>query len=481
MAPAPGTVPTAKPAVVVKVEPVSDDEELPPAADQINREFRGVKWVTTGRGFWPKWTKQPDHASMVKCLKEVLGAPSITVSKIAEGGFNKIYEVNRSGAHDPLILRVALPLDPHYKTQSDVGVLDWVGRYTAIPVPRVVASCAYRFSDQNPIGFEWILMTKIRGQPLHHEWRFMTLDTKAKLVRELAKHMAVLFRKRFKGIGNIYHAGSSRPTPGRIVSMPFFWEKRAQSHVRRLGPYKSSRQWLFERLSLAARDCDAILKPQHDPPNPPLVEVEAEDDEDDDMEDEDDEDVDMEDEDEDELERARRVRILIKKLRWMVTKTFPAGEAPGAEAEPSVIYHDDLSQSNIMVDSSGALTGIIDWECVSTVPLWKACEVPDFLNDELNTREVCPDPSLYLEGDVDTFYKRDLLIYELTQLRRVFFTEMGRLEPEWMTIYLGSRRERDVEEAVECCDNKPLWKVVERWVDEVTVKGANARTLAEVH
>lgn len=40
------------------------------------------------------------------------------------------------------------------------------------------------------------------------------------------------------------------------------------------------------------------------------------------------------------------------------------------------------------------LTGIIDWECIHTVPHWAACQIPKFLASDSN-RDVCPMPEKY--------------------------------------------------------------------------------------
>ena len=44
-----------------------------------------------------------------------------------------------------------------------------------------------------------------------------------------------------------------------------------------------------------------------------------------------------------------------------------------------MLYYDDLSWHNVLVDSAGCLSGIVDRECVSTMPLRKTCQLPHFL------------------------------------------------------------------------------------------------------
>ena len=52
---------------------------------------------------------------------------------------------------------------------------------------------------------------------------------------------------------------------------------------------------------------------------------------------------------------------------------------PKSETESTVLYHDDLSMQNILVDEMGKLTAVIDWECVSALSLWRACQIPVLL------------------------------------------------------------------------------------------------------
>ena len=46
------------------------------------------------------------------------------------------------------------------------------------------------------------------------------------------------------------------------------------------------------------------------------------------------------------------------------------------DLELSMLFHDDLSQQNILVDDNGILAGVVDSECVSALPLWRACYYP---------------------------------------------------------------------------------------------------------
>jgi Phosphotransferase enzyme family len=48
--------------------------------------------------------------------------------------------------------------------------------------------------------------------------------------------------------------------------------------------------------------------------------------------------------------------------------------------EPTVLFHDDLSTRNILVDENGVVTAVLDWELASVFPLYKSCQLPKFLD-----------------------------------------------------------------------------------------------------
>lgn len=57
------------------------------------------------------------------------------------------------------------------------------------------------------------------------------------------------------------------------------------------------------------------------------------------------------------------------------------------------MVHDDLSSQNILVNESGEFTAVLHWECVAALPVWKACDYPEFLQEK--TRHVRPELGNY--------------------------------------------------------------------------------------
>ena len=140
------------------------------------QESLGLKWVQNTFSTEPRWTTEIDLESIQRIIKEsksINATKTVQVSFLAQGALNKLYTVR---THDEtLIMRVSLPVDPYWKTSSEVATIEWIRLNTTLPVPRVLTYQAIR---KNAIGFEWILMTKIPGKTLADSWR--SIDWKAK-------------------------------------------------------------------------------------------------------------------------------------------------------------------------------------------------------------------------------------------------------------------------------------------------------------
>jgi hypothetical protein len=428
----------------------------------------GLEWVQTTFTLEPRWTKDPDIDTISRISRKHLGHDehvSIDVAFHAQGAFNKLYKVSVAGSD--CLMRVSLPVDPHHKTESEVATIDFVRKETGIPVSYIIAfdSC-----NQNELGFEWILMEMMTGVTLGKLWRKISWESKEEIVKQLVKYQAQLFERRFESIGNIFkqHSGSDETSGGtetmpdsfvlgRIVSLIFFWGDHLTHDVDR-GPFKTSYEWLRTRLQFVITDQERTLTTSDD---------------------------------EDEIEDAAFAKGLAENLLQALPTVFSPDITTGNEE--SVLFHDDLSMENILVNEYGELTAIIDWECVSTVPLWCACQLPKLL--EGRSREERPDRGGYSpesddEGQkssapdavdnegVNGLYWEHLLEYEQTQLRKLFVNEMEKLRPEWVAKMKTSRLEADFEKAVHYSGDAWSFKIVRRWLDAV-LEG-RVESLAEI-
>ncbi|KAL0943135.1 uncharacterized protein CTRU02_201021 [Colletotrichum truncatum] len=527
-------------------------------------DLGGLKWIRTMWGLEPRWSVELDEDAIKETVQAALHLTGIfDIEFLAKGVFNRLYTLK--SADKELVARVTLPIDPKWKTLSEVATMQWVTQNTSLPVPRVLAYNAVR---SNPIGFEWIVMDKVPGKPWADIWQSISFGAKTKIVCQVALFCSNTFQKQMTGIGSLFkHTDELKFTStqlnktwspsaslleesspldsshdrepddiesctsstfhlGRTVSTSFI--TRATHANVSYGPFATGRDWLCARLDVAERDCRhrlAIVKrcalkteneqqeqPKHmqtvtktiredhndentdresDQPeqiNQGCVEDDIDEvakcfqvsidqgslsiiegqviaeDEDPELGSESDKDEDDEEEDLEDLENSL---LIIAKLRNQLDNFFPKAQ-PDSSPEPSMIFHDDLSRHNILIDENGLLSAVVDWECVSTLPLSIACQYPSFLQG--HTLDTEPIKSKYQhdeDGEVTELYWEHLENYELTQLRRVFLEEMQKLQPGWVKVFYSSKRQRDYVLALEAFDDLFMIRRILSWLEDV--------------
>jgi len=215
-------------------------------------DFSGLKWVGELWGSEPRWIGHLDREAIKQTVQSAISLPgSCTVKFLAQGAFNKLYIVRAGGKE--VVMRVTLPVDPKRKTLSEVVTLRWVRANTHLPVPKVLA---YGADRTNLIGFEYIIMEKMRGRPLADVWQKLSFNAKAILAYNLVLFYAETFQPQTKRTGNLFPSPGDdmrRLQIGRIVSPVFFWGDHIHQDILR-GPFRSSKAWISARLILAEND-----------------------------------------------------------------------------------------------------------------------------------------------------------------------------------------------------------------------------------
>ncbi|KAK1584956.1 phosphotransferase enzyme family-domain-containing protein [Colletotrichum navitas] len=420
----------------------------------------GLAWEDGGFELEPRWTREPSVTAIEKVCRQQLniqGADNCDVSFYSAGAFNKLYLVQTSG--NKVLMRVSLPVDPGDKTRGEVATLHWLRRWTSTPVPRVFA---FDDSNDNEIGFEWILMELMPGKSAYKQWRGMSMEQKTRLVEKVAEFQGDILSqcKGFRSIGTLrpdaikdkeeqkeqqeaeYHV-----KPSKYVSLVFFWGDNYEYDVPR-GPFRSSHDWLSSFLSIVILDYKKSLQ---------------------------------EAEDEEDREYAQLGVDVSQKLLTLLPKIFPVLQHP---PEQTFLWHDDLSLQNILVDDDGSITAVLDWECVSTMPSWVVTQAPKFLNGA--PREEEPDRDRYgdaspgengghsdeddeeLDNEGKTLlYWVHLMEYEQTQLRKVYAARMQQSHPDWATRVEDCSLKTDFLEAVHRCRGGFHLERISQWVDAV--------------
>ena len=126
-------------------------------------------------GIWgpePRWPMDPDTSIIESLFRSRLQIPAkhnLIVTLLAQGAFNKVYTLITSDGDGlesqlPCVFHITLPVEPFYKTVSEVAMLSYIREHTSVPVPHIIA---HNSTADNKLGFEWILMEKIPGVVTH--------------------------------------------------------------------------------------------------------------------------------------------------------------------------------------------------------------------------------------------------------------------------------------------------------------------------
>ena len=175
-----------------------------------------LKW--TGNYYNRKaiWPVEPDiiiirslaMKHLASELPNTTDLDKVEVHFFAQGSLNKLYSISFPGHSTSYLFRVALPLVPYYRIESEAAMLFYLKEKTSIPVPRVIA---WESSIATDLGFEWILLENIEGVALDKLWRGMPWDSKVRLVAALAPLLGQLRDHKFDEIGSLYFNGREEP------------------------------------------------------------------------------------------------------------------------------------------------------------------------------------------------------------------------------------------------------------------------------
>lgn len=428
-------------------------------ATETSASQDGLAYEDSGLDIVPIWTREPSTTAIKKLCRQLLWLPShapCSITFYAEGAFNKLYLVQTDEANQSWMMRVSLPVCPFYKTQSEVVTMKWVRKHTDIPIPHILS---WEENNDNEIGFEWIVMQKMPGVTAYSRWRRLTMAQKVALTERIAELQSQLFRQKapgdcLRGIGTLHRVrGPSKLEPGQMVTSHFFIGDHIKYDVPR-GPFRSSHDWLKSYLDIISRDGEKTRDAAMD---------------------------------EDEKEDADAMLAVARRLLSLLPKIFPSIQNP---AERTALYHHDLGLANILIDEEGKLTAIIDWECVSAMPMWMTTRVPKFLRGKMREEEpkrdtyadetppaspkssskgeiAEPDPDDLDNEGKDSLYWIHLMEYDQTQLQKVYHDKMRSLLPAWDFQVEESKLQCHFYDAMVRCSTGFHLKAILQWMDKI--------------
>ncbi|KIA75868.1 phosphotransferase [Aspergillus ustus] len=324
-----------------------------------------------------------------------------SLSKLAEGGFNRVLQITM---HDDtqVLIRLPYPSTEPKKLAiaSEVATLALL-RAHGLPVPRVHA---YSTDANNPVGSEYIIMEKLPGKPLGDRWFELSDKERLKVLLQLVQLEAKFHAIELPSSGSIYYARDlpSDSPPIHIPDSDFC-----------IGPYAALEWWFAQRgaLCIDRGPCEDAIDTLR---NPALKELAW-------------------------LRECGRPRFPFERayresLEYRLSepsehitslesylKITPA-LLPAKEFLRPVLRHPDLQPNNIFVSDDLDIVGLIDWQHASVQPLFLAAGIPKFFQnyadpESLHFRPPPPAPDV---SDMDEAEKASAL-YEFQRRHTHFF------------------------------------------------------------
>lgn len=172
--------------------------------------------------------------------------------KLAEGGFNRVFELTIDGLQ--VIARLTYPstYPKHFSVASEVATMDLARSY-GVPVPKVLD---YSATSNNAVGAEYIIMEKVNGRDLGEIWYELSEKERIKVVAQVARLESVLFSISLPGCGSVYY---KRDLENGTEAVNITAGESADESVGQLciGPEVAQKWWCDKRdqLSVSRGPC----------------------------------------------------------------------------------------------------------------------------------------------------------------------------------------------------------------------------------
>ncbi|KAH7087401.1 kinase-like domain-containing protein [Paraphoma chrysanthemicola] len=278
--------------------------------------------------------------------------------KLAEGGFNRIFEVRMKDGTS-ILARLPYPstLPRRLAVASEVATIEFV-RAHGIPAPKILG---YSLGE-NTVKSEYILMEKLSGSTIGDSWFEISEQQRLQVLHDICDIEAKLCNITLPASGSIYYAHDlPRDTPrvrisgleGRFCVGPYaglrWWhEDRARMNVDRgphveslsvmQAPAKKELDWIHHsgrtRFPFARQYREAFHYEKQDP------KVHA-----------------------DSLEKYLHVAPYLVPAR--------------SDLNDPIIRHPDLQPNNIFISKDHKVTGLIGWQHAVVLPNFLAAGIPN--------------------------------------------------------------------------------------------------------
>uniref|UniRef100_U9UD33 Aminoglycoside phosphotransferase domain-containing protein n=1 Tax=Rhizophagus irregularis (strain DAOM 181602 / DAOM 197198 / MUCL 43194) TaxID=747089 RepID=U9UD33_RHIID len=159
-----------------------------------------------------------------KIASKVFGKSCISVNKLGEGGFHKVFILKMEDDSE-YIGKIAFPECPYWKTESEVAVMKYIKERTSIKVPEVYH---YDSSKENLVGQEYIIMEKLPGIALSKAWDNYDINQKKEVLLQVIEIQYF--------------------TVDQAIEIAFFNEKRFELKNINRGPFDNTYDYIFAAI-----------------------------------------------------------------------------------------------------------------------------------------------------------------------------------------------------------------------------------------
>ncbi|KAJ0423516.1 phosphotransferase enzyme family protein [Aspergillus carlsbadensis] len=316
-----------------------------------------------------------DFTALLRLAASAMGSGACTrVLKISEGQYNKVFLLTMDDGRE-VIAKLPNPNAgrPHFTTASEVATMDFLRNALSLPVPKVYAWSSR--ASENPLGAEYILMEKQAGVVLTDVWDTLKGKQRAQILDQVVDIERRLAATSFTKYGSLYyqkdlaHNAADSTSPlyidvagnevrsktfaiGPTNHRSFFDFGRGELDIDR-GPWSTVTELMLatarREIATAKAGLRYLLTPEGLFYGPRQYQPSF----------------------------SKKLSALESYL-----KVAPYVLPEDKDTHTSVLWHGDLHSQNIFVDPEdpARIVGIIDWQSVSTCPLFEQVRRPAFLD-----------------------------------------------------------------------------------------------------